>query len=116
MTEQEKQEIVSDVEKQILEKMKGTVIREDTQSVLKKPRSKWFTSASCNTESIMYKLFGTYVYWSVWDMIRKLTCYICGTSYVRNLSGNEMADEVAEKLCQFVYDLRTEYLEHEAKK
>ena len=35
MTEQEKQEIVSEVEKQILEKMKGTVIREDTQSVLK---------------------------------------------------------------------------------
>lgn len=61
MTEQEKQEIVSEVEKQILEKMKGTVIREDTQSVLKKPRSKWFTSASCNTESIMYKLFGTYL-------------------------------------------------------
>ena len=116
MTEQEKQEIVSEVEKQILEKMKGTVIREDTQSVLKKPRSKWFTSASCNTESIMYKLFGTYVYWCVWDMIRKLTCYICGTSYVRNLSGNEMADEVVEKLCQFVYDLRTEYLEHETKK
>ena len=116
MTEQEKQEIVSEVEKQILEKMKGTVIREDTHSVLKEPRSKWFTSTSCNQESIMYKLFGTYIYWSVWEMIRKLTCYICGTSYVRNLLGNEMANEVAEKLCQLVFELRTEYLEHEKEK
>jgi len=49
-------------------------------------------------------------------MIRKLTCYICGTSYVRNLSGNEMANEVAEKLCQLVFELRTEYLEHEKEK
>lgn len=118
MTKQEKQEIVAEVEKQILEKMKGTVIREDTQSVLKKPRDKWFNGQRSHQESIsiMYKLFGSYVYWSVWDMIRKLTCYICGTSYVRNLSGNEYANEIAEKLCQTVYDLKMEYTEHETEK
>ena len=49
-------------------------------------------------------------------MIRKLTCYICGTSYVRHLSGNEKANEIAEKLCQTVYDLRMEYLEYEKEK
>ena len=86
--------------------------REDTQSVLKKPREKWFShSVGKGNESLMFGLFGTIIYWQVWELIRKLTCVICGKQYVRHLSECRYADEVAEKICQFVYDLKVEYSE-----
>lgn len=111
MTEQEKQQIISEIEQNILEKMKGSVIKEDTHSVLKEPRNKWFSGTSFAKESPMYKLFGGYVYWAVWDCIRKLTCFICGTSYVRNLKDIEFANEVAEVLCATVYEFAKRYRE-----
>lgn len=44
--------------------------------------------------------------WQVWETIRKLTCVICGKQYVRHLEKDDHADEVAEELCQYVYELR----------
>ena len=111
MTEQEKKQIIEEVEQSILEKMKGTVVKEDTHSVLKKTREKWFTLNDSSYSSIMYKIFGSYVYWAVWDCIRKLTCFICGTSYVRNIKDTEFANEVADALCATVYDFAIRYRE-----
>lgn len=107
MTEQEKQEIISEIEKRIDEKYKGCLSREDTQSVLKNPREKWFKGY----DSPMHILFGNIIYWQVWELIRKLTCIVCGKQYVRHLADIEYADEVAEKICQFVYELKKEYSE-----
>ena len=42
MTEQEKQQLVEEIEERLLSKMKGTVIKEDTSNILKEPRNKWF--------------------------------------------------------------------------
>lgn len=42
MTEQEKLEILDELEKRFTEKYKGVVIREDTQKALAEPRNKWF--------------------------------------------------------------------------
>lgn len=115
MNEQEKQEIIAEVEASIMEKMKGRVIREDTQAVLSKARHKWFkySVSKKSADSPMYAVFGTYTYWAVWEMIRKLVCFICGVGYVRNLENKADADEIADKLCQFVYDLRVEQLNQE---
>ena len=113
MTEQEKQQIIAEVEQSILSKMKGTVIKEDTHSVLAEPRNKWFRDSEDNGDSLMYKLFGAYVYWAVWDYIRKLTCFICGTSYVRSIKNTEFANEVADTLCATVYELAKKYREKE---
>ena len=41
MTEQEKTEILEELEKRIDQKYKGCLSREDTQSVLQKVRKKW---------------------------------------------------------------------------
>lgn len=108
MTEQEKNEIIEEVEKRLEQKYKGCLSREDTQSVLKQAREKWFTRnpLSNKPDSPMHKAFGNIIYWQVWELIRKLTCIICGKQYVRHLSGCKEAEEVAEKLCQFVYDLK----------
>lgn len=40
------------------------------------------------------------------NTINTVTCVICGKQYVRHLANVENADEIAEKLCQFVYDLK----------
>lgn len=112
MTEQEKAEIIAELEKRIDQKYKGCLSREDTQAVLKEAREKWFhnpRSGMNYKDSPMHKLFGNIIYWQVWELIRKLTCIICGKQYVRHLVGCPGAEEVAEKLCQFIYDLKVEY-------
>ena len=78
MTEQEKKELLDELEKRIDEKYKGCLTREE-----------------------------------VWETIRKLTCVICGKQYVRQLANVENADEIAEKLCQFVYDLKIDFKKQE---
>ena len=110
MTEQEKNEIIEEVEKRLEQKYKGCLSREDTQIVLKNVREKWFTHETHgHRDSLMHKVFGNIIYWQVWELIRKLTCIICGCQYVRHLAGCDYAEEVAEKLCQVVYDLKKEY-------
>lgn len=109
MTEKEKSEIILEVKASIMEEMKGKCIKEDTQSALAAPRNKWFVrSTSKDNPSPMYKIFGTYAYWQVWENIRKLTCLICGVGYCRQLNGNMKADEIADKICEFIYNLRDE--------
>ena len=111
MTEQEKQEIMEELEKRLDQKYKGFLSKESTQVVLKTPREKWF----CQKNSMMHGAFGNIIYWQVWELVRKLTCLICGKQYVRHLSDVEYADEVAEKICQFVYELKMEYAGSEEK-
>lgn len=112
MTEKEKNEIIEEVEKRLEKKYKGCLTKEDTQSVLQEVREKWFHNPKKgwnHLDTPMHKVFGNIIYWQVWEMIRKLTCVICGCQYVRHLSGCDYAEEVAERLCQCVYDLKTEY-------
>ena len=107
MTEQEKKELLDELEKRIDEKYKGCLTREDVATKLKAPREKWFIDDNGNgRDSLMTDAFGsTIISWQVWETIRKLTCVICGKQYVRQLANIKNADEIAEKLCQFVYDL-----------
>lgn len=108
-----KEEILSELE----ERLKGVVIREDAQSALAETRNKWFRDAkTCNRGCLMYELFGSVVFWTVWELIRKLTCLICGCGYVRQLKYYDEANEIAERLCQTVYDLRKEFLEKRKEK
>lgn len=112
MTEQEKAEIIAELEQRLDQKYKGCLSREDTQAVLKEAREKWFhnpRSGMNYKDSPMHKIFGNIIYWQVWELIRKLTCIICGRQYVRHLAGCPGSEEVAEKLCQFIYDLKVEY-------
>lgn len=64
--------------------------------------------------SLMMDAFdSSIISWQVWETIRKLTCVICGKQYVRQLANVENADEIAEKLCQFVYDLKMDFKKQE---
>ena len=115
MTEQEKKELLDELEKRMDEKYKGCLTREDVATTLKVPREKWFRDENGNGRySLMAEAFdSSIISWQVWETIRKLTCVICGKQYVRQLANVENADEVAEKLCQFVYDLKMGFKEQE---
>lgn len=111
MTEQEKQEIISELEQRFEKKYKGYLSREDTQSVLSKPRNKWFRDEnnSSRRSDMALAFDNSIISWQVWETIRKLTCVGCGKQYVRHLAENENAEEICERICQFIYDLRMEY-------
>lgn len=108
MTEEEKKEIVDELEKRLEEKYKLMLAKEHSGAVLREPREKWFNSPDrCAHNSIMANAFGHPFYsWQVWDNVRKLTCQICGKRYVRELAEDKMASAICERLCQIVFDLR----------
>ena len=112
MTEQEKTEILDELEQRFEQKYKGIVTREDTQKQLASPRDKWFRDENNGGQhSLMTQALdnNSIVAWAVWEKIRTLTCYICGVSYVRQLKDGWNADEIADRLCQTVYDLAVEH-------
>ena len=113
MTENEKKEILDELEQRFEKKYKGTLFREDTQTVLKEPREKWFRDSNGGGYySMMAEAFdNSVVSWQVWELVRRLTCMICGKHYVRHIANNKQAADIAERLCQFIYDLRKEYKE-----
>lgn len=51
MTEQEKKELLDELEKRIDEKYKGCLTREDVATTLKVPREKWFRDKNGNRRS-----------------------------------------------------------------
>ena len=97
MTEQEKKELLDELEKRMDEKYKGCLTREDVATTLKAPREKWFKDENgSGANSLMADAFdSSIISWQVWETIRKLTCVICGKQYVRQLANVENADEIA---------------------
>lgn len=108
MTEQEKNELLEELEQRFEKKYKGCLTKEDVATVLKKPREKWFKDENGHcSNSLMSEAFCSgIIAWQVWETIRKLTCVVCGKQYVRHLKEEDNADEVAEKICQCIYDLK----------
>ena len=88
MTEQEKTEILDELEARFDKKYKGCLSKEDTQSILKEPRNKWFRDAqgSCSNSLMADAFDNSIIAWQVWENIRKLTCVICGKQYGKLVS------------------------------
>lgn len=108
MTEQEKQEIISEVKKSVMNEMKEKIVKEDTKKILKVPREKWYGERFSQVkDSTMVQAFDTpYMAWEAWDHIRRLTCLVCGVRYVQKLEDNPDAERICDEICQKIYDLR----------
>lgn len=115
MNLEEKEALKKEILDELEDRFKGAALREDTQGILADARNKWCTDEkSSNRQSPMYEAFGTITYWKVWELIRKLTCLICGCGYVRHLAyiqDREKVNRIADILCKTVYELRIEFLE-----
>lgn len=49
----------------------------------------------------------------LWELIRPICTMICGSKYTRdvNTKDSEFINDVADRICQLVYELRKEYLD-----
>lgn len=114
MTVEEKEELKAEILEEVQKSLKGKVIREDVSTTLKEPREYWFVKRTVDGKRVdgkMRSVIDSVTSWAMWELIRKLTCYICGKSYVRHLEGEgEIASEICNTLCQAVYDLRVKYV------
>lgn len=113
ITEAEKLEILDELEKRLDGRLKKIPEREVSGRILKAPREKWFsdTDGYCGT-SLMGEAFRSGpTAWEAWEAIRKLTCAVCGVRKVRELKDVEEAPEIAEKICQYIYDLAVKFKE-----
>jgi len=119
MTDQERQQLKNELMKEIIAEIKEQNIKtkDKTATALAVTREKWFR---CNDKrnkyqnSVMGKAFDTIdsaAMHKVWELTHKLTCYICGEKRINDLKDTDFANEVAEKLCQTIYDLRVKYIE-----
>jgi rubredoxin len=113
ITEAEKLEILDELEKRLDGRLKKIPEREVSGRILKAPREKWFCSADgYRRKSLMGEAVGSGVMaQEAWEAIRKLTCAVCGVRKVRELKTVEESPVVAEKICQYIYDLAVEFKE-----
>lgn len=114
MTLEEKEQIKSEILNELTSELKGKVIKEDVATVLKETREYWFVSRTTNGKRVdgkMRTVIDSVTSWAIWEIIRKLTCYICGKSYVRHLAGCEdIANTICDNICKTVYEQRLLFL------
>ena len=92
MTEQEKKEIIDEIEERLEVKYKGIISREDIATTLREPREKWFRDARRGGHnSLMTQAVGSSITaWAIWErwasgktstpQLRKV---LCATAYGR---------------------------------
>ena len=105
MTEVEKREIVNEVLCIVADQT-----RQANPQVLAPTHKKWFRDENGSSyNSLMTKVTGEgYISYGIWELVRRATCAIFGVRYVRQLVDADEANEVADKICQMIYDIGME--------
>lgn len=100
MSNEEIQKLKADIKAEILQDITGKPLKHDRNGVFDEVRDKY--------KDELHKAYGTYHYDQVWQCIRKLSCYMAGVNYVRELSPSLefRAAEGAEVLLQMVIKAR----------
>ncbi|MGN0557864.1 MAG: hypothetical protein ACI4IS_00235 [Acutalibacteraceae bacterium] len=82
---------------------------------LSKPYKKWYKGKDGNNCGALLKAFGgeNPTAWKTWELIRQLSTLIMGEKYIRDIKDIEQAEDICDRLCQFVYDLRCEIMNKE---
>lgn len=95
--------------------------KSNTPRLLSPTHEKWFKAEDGSFGlSLMGIAFSDrgYKAYSLWDKLRAIAVAITGKSYVRHISpaDKEKVNEIADKLCQCVYDCRKDWIEYKAEK
>jgi hypothetical protein len=102
MNQDERIKLIADIKAEVVKDLTG----KDFKSVNSKYGS--FDRVREKYRKPLYEKYGCYYWAQVWDNIRRLTCYMVGVRYVRDLtpSKEEMAAEIAETLCNMALEER----------
>lgn len=105
MTAEEKNEIVEEIKEELF----ANIIKKESNSALKPTIDKWRKDPDVYTSKMRKAFDGDGIAdYTVWECIRKITCKIMGVSYVRQIKERDMANSVADKLCEIVCELAKE--------
>ena len=68
---------------------------------------KWYKGINNKNDGALLNILGgpNSTSWKTWDYIRLLTLAIVGAPNIKYVKNIDQAEDVANKLCQFVYDL-----------
>ena len=100
MSKEEIEKLKADIKAEILKDITGKPLKHDRNGVFDKVRDEY--------KEALHKAYGTYHYDQVWQAIRKLSCYMSGVNYVRELSPSSefKAAEVAKILLEMAINAR----------
>lgn len=107
-------EIKDYIDAEVKKQLEQTQIKKNTPRLLSATQSKWFRGTNGSaSDSIMGQVFdhdGVRTY-RIWDNLRPIMTAICGKACVRQISTDDeqFINDVADRLCQMIYDARLEY-------
>lgn len=98
-----------------------TEVQKPNPRVFEETHNKWFVDENGNASlSKIGRAFDMQGYraYAIWDRVRPVATWICGKRYARDIPAEdaEMANRIAEKLCQTVYELKLEFDEYKGEK
>lgn len=111
MTNSEKEILKQEILAELTKAAQCKVVSEDVQSKLKPAREYFFGGMSAKGRSVFKEKLGPFRAYKVWEDVRKLTCTICGVSYVRNIQNTELANEIAIALGELILQSVIKYEE-----
>lgn len=102
MTKEEIEQLKADIKAEVIKELTGkdAVIPVSEKGLYNRVRNKY--------KDKLYQVYGVYHYAQVWDHIRRLSCYMAGVKYIRELtpSSEIVAADYAEKLCIMALESR----------
>jgi hypothetical protein len=100
MSAEELVKLKKEIKSELLQELTGKPPKADRNGVFDEVRNKY--------RDQLHKAYGTYHYDQVWQCIRKLSCYMAGVCYVRELSPSIefKAAEAAEILLKMVIEAK----------
>lgn len=119
MTPQEYEAMKDQIKAEIMQELSKDKPSERSQQALVPTRRKYINNKSAgrhmrgySEEAPMRTLFNGVRASQVWDLVRRLTCWIMEQSYVSELKEEGLANEIASQLCETIIDCRKKYLDH----
>ncbi len=105
MTEKERAILIDELAEEVIKRIGGN--KQVTPRALFRVHDKWFRDDNgASYKSKMTQALGDPSKgWAIWELVRRATCVICGVQYVRQLKDPDKANEVADTICQLIYDL-----------
>lgn len=103
MTDAERESIIREVVSRLKAEPNRNTIGD---RVLAPTYHKWFRDGNNPPyDAKMREIMDGQQAYSVWDLVRRVTCNLCGVKYVRNIKDADKANRIADTICQTIYDL-----------
>ena len=117
MTEQELATLKEQIKAEIIEEMTESNHPSMRKNQLTPTRRKYINDTRFGRGSKPYRepapmrtVFDPVKTGHIWELVRRLTCWIMEKSYVQDIAEEDLANEIASDLCEAIINCRKKYL------